>query len=155
LDAQPVYPYDPQKAAALLKASGYHGQPVSLLYSNNYTYENSMAPGLQQQLQRIGLTVTLRGVSHTSLIALRGKYTGHQLSTDIWSPDFNDAADVYAGVLACGANGTPGNSGAHFCDPTADALVTQASTLSLGPGRDALLRRAQRHILQAAAEVPL
>ena len=53
LDKSPVYAYNPQKAAALVKASGYQGQPMTLHYATNFTWEASMAPGLQQDLRQI------------------------------------------------------------------------------------------------------
>ena len=56
LDQHPVYPYDPAKAAALVKASGYDGKPITVLYGTDSTYYAGMAPGIQQQLQQVGLT---------------------------------------------------------------------------------------------------
>jgi ABC-type transport system substrate-binding protein len=154
LAQQPVYPYNPTGAAALLKQSGYSGQPVTLMYYNNLPDFTAMAPGLQQELQQIGLHVTLRGVAHNALLSIAGKKTGHQITTALWGVDFFDGYDVYSGALSCGAN-AEGGEGAHYCDPAADNLANQAQSLKLGPDRDNLLRQAQRRILQSAAEIPL
>ena len=154
LDLYPIYPYNPQQAAALVKASGYHGQPITVMYYNNLPDWTSMAPGIQQDLKQIGLNVTLRGVSHNSGLAIFGKLTGHQISSALWSVDFFDGYDVYSGALSCGENGV-GNNGAHYCDTVADDLANRAESLPLGPARNALLRQAQAHILRGAAEVPL
>jgi ABC-type transport system substrate-binding protein len=154
LDVHPIYPYDPTKAAALLKKSGYHGQPVEFLYSNNQVFDAAMAPGIEQDLKTIGLNVTFRGVAHTSLLTKTGALTGHQLSDAFWGIDFPDGYDIYSGELACNAN-TVSGSAAHFCDPQADNLVNQAEALSLGKDRDALLQQAQIRILRSASKVPL
>ncbi len=155
LDQHPVYAYDPTKAAALVKASGYRGQSIQILYGTDSTYYAGMAPGIQQQLQQIGLNVTLRGVSTTSLLALGQPLTGHQASFALWSMDYPDGYDIYTGSMTCGANVSGGVIAAHYCDSGADALVTKSQGLTLGSARDALLRQAQTRILQSATHIPL
>ncbi len=155
LDAHPVYAYDPVKAAALIKASGYKGAPIQILYGTDSTYYAGMAPGIQQALQQIGLNVTLRGVSTTSLLALGQPLAGHQASFALWSMDYPDGYDIYTGALSCGANAAGGVVAAHYCDSAADALVAKSQGLALGPARDALLRQAQARMLQSAAHIPL
>jgi ABC-type transport system substrate-binding protein len=155
LDTTPIYPYDIAKAQALLKASGYTNQPITVLYANDEPYFAAMAPGIQQQLSQIGLNVSLRGVSENSLLTLAGPLTGHQINFDLWSMDYPDGYDVYTGAMSCGANIAGSYIGAKYCDSAADTLVTQAENLPLGAARDALLRKAQARILTAAAEIPL
>jgi ABC-type transport system substrate-binding protein len=155
LDLHPIYPYDPQKAAALVRASGYHGQPISVLYPYDKAYDVSLAPGIQQDLHRIGLNVVLRGASWPATHAIRTRLTGHQINFAAWLIDFPDAYDTYASVMDCGANAAGGTAGAHYCDPTADHLVAEAQSLPLGAARDTLLRQAQMRILRSAAKVPL
>ncbi len=155
LDAHPVLPFDPSKAAALLKASGYRGQPVTLDYYNNLPDATAIAPGLLQDLQQIGLNASIRGVSHNSLLQIVSKLTGHQVSTAFWSVDFFDAYDVYSGSLSCGANAVGQAQGSHYCDPAADHVAQRAEALQLGAERNALLRQAQAHLLAAAAQIPL
>ncbi len=154
LDKQPVYAYDPQKATALVKSSGYHGQLITLDYASNLPDFSAMAPGLLQDFQSIGLNVAIRGVSHTSLIQLAGELKGTQVSSALWGVDFFDGDDVYQGALSCGAN-TVGGQGAHNCNGAADKLANQAGALLLGPERNSLLRQAQISILKGAAQLPL
>ena len=155
LDRHPVYPYDPQQAAALVKASGYHGQPISLLYGTDFGYNVNLAQGVQQDLKQIGLTVSLRPSTVTAIYPINTSLTGHQISLFSWSPDYPDAYDVYSVEFSCAVNVAGGGSGAHYCDPIADTLANQADTLPFGAKRDALLRQAQVRILQSAAYVPL
>ncbi|HZS92587.1 MAG TPA: ABC transporter substrate-binding protein, partial [Chloroflexota bacterium] len=155
LDQNPVYPYNPTKAAALVKASGYKGQQIVLYYSNSTPDNVSSVPGVLQALQQIGLNVVLRGLTSTSLLALSGNMTGHPISMQEWSIDYPDAYDIYTGVMSCAANSLGGTSAAKYCDQTADNLVTQAEGLSLGPDRNSLLQQAERRILKTATKVPL
>lgn len=155
LDARPVYPYDPQRATALVKSSGYHGQLITVDYYNNLQDMVGMAPGLLQDFQRVGLNVAIRGVAHNSLLQIASKLNGTQVSTALWSVDFYDGYDVYSGSLSCGANAAGQAQGSHYCNPAADDAANRAEALPLGAGRNALLHQAQIHILQAAAEIPL
>lgn len=155
LDQRPIYAYDPQKAAALVKSSGYHGQPITIDFYNNLQDMTGMAPAIQQDLKQIGLNVTLRGVAHNSLLQIVSKLTGHQISTALWGIDFYDGYDVYSGSLSCAANADGQAQGAHYCNAAADKLADQAETQPLGADRNALLRQAQARILQGAAEIPL
>ncbi len=156
LDAQGgVYPYDPQKAAALVKESGYHNQPITVLYGNDVSYYVGMSTGLLQQLQQIGLNANLRGATSTSVLSIGYKLTGHQISLDLWSMDYPDGYDIYTGAMSCIANADGAIGAAHYCDPAADKLVNEAQTKDLGPARDALLQHAQRRILQSASRIPL
>ena len=150
-----AYPLNVAQATALVKASGYKGQPITILFGNDQAYFADMAPGILQMLQQICLKATLRGVSYTTLLGLTAPLTGHQIDTQLWSMDYPDAYDVYTGAMACLANIAGAIIGAKYCDPTADHLLLQAQTKPLGPQRDALLRQAQLRILQAAAQIPL
>lgn len=155
LDARPVYPYDVQRATALVKASGYKGQPITVLFANDTAFEINAAPAVQQDLQQIGLNVKLRGVSSTALHALQGPLNGAQISFQAFSADFPDAFDIYSVELSCSANAAGGSGAAHYCDPTADVLVNRAESLPLGAARDGLLRQAQMRMLQSATRIPL
>ncbi len=155
LDQHPIYPYDPQRAAALVKASGYHNQPLTLFFDNSVPVDVNTMQAVQQDLQQVGLNVVLRGVSTVAFDPVEIKLRGHHMDLSGWSYDYPDAYDTYGGKLSCAVNGAGGLSGAHYCDPTADALVAKAQALPLGAGRNALFRQAQARILRAATEVPL
>jgi ABC-type transport system substrate-binding protein len=153
LDLAPVYSYNPRRAAALVRASGYHGQPIILLYPNNQVYQ-AAAPGIQQDLQRIGLNVALRGVTGLALVEAASKPTGSQMVLSQWSIDYPDAFDLYSGALSCQTAAAGGFNFAHYCDPSADGLVDAAERLPLGAARTGLFRQAQRRLLQSATHVP-
>jgi ABC-type transport system substrate-binding protein len=155
LDQHPLYSYDQRKAAALVKASGYKGQPVELVYATDRNWQSSIAPGLQLDLRAIGINLVLRGIAHNEEYTIGAQLTGHALMLADWGFDFPDAYDIYSGTFTCAANAVGGLGLAHYCDPAADALVTQSQALSLGPQRNRLLRQAQVRLLQSASMVPL
>jgi ABC-type transport system substrate-binding protein len=150
-----VYPYDPQKAAALVKASGYKGQSLVYIDRAGTAYFQNIAPGIQQQLQQIGLNVTVKTLAHTAYHVTRLQITGHEMDAFDWGINYYDGYDLYSYMLLCSANGNGGFSGAHYCDPTADTLANKAETLPLGAARTGLLRQAQLRILKSATRVPL
>ncbi len=155
LATQSVYPYDPAKARQLVKDSGYNGQSITLLYGNDQSYFANQVAGIQQALQQVGINVTLRGASATSVLALGGPLTGHQASLGTWSVDYPDGYDIYGGVMSCGSNQVGGTIAAHYCDQAADDLFDQSTALPLGATRTDLLRKAQIKNLQDAAHIPL
>ena len=150
-----VYPFNLQKATALVKASGYNNQPITILFGNDASYYAGMAPGLQQMLHQAGLNVNLRGATTTEVLALNAPLKGHQLDENLWSMDYPDAYDIYTGAMSCLANIAGTYIGAHYCDTTSDNLFAAAQAKPLGEARDTLLRRAQLRLLRAAAQIPL
>ena len=155
LDQHPIYPYDPQKAAALVKASGYQHQPLTMYFDNSNSADVNTMEAIQQDLQQVGLNAVLRGVSTVSFDPVEVKLRGHHMDYSGWAFDFPDAWDTYQGKMSCAVNGAGGLNGAHYCDPAADALVARGQATPLGPARNALFQKAQARILQAATEVPL
>jgi ABC-type transport system substrate-binding protein len=150
-----VYPYDPARAAALVKASGYKGQELVYMDRGGVPYFQAIAPGIQQQLQQIGLNVTIKTVGNTTYHVVREALTGHEMDGFDWGIDYYDASDLYSYTLDCAQNGDGGFSGAHSCDARADALAHKAQVLPLGATRNALLRQAQMIILKSATRIPL
>lgn len=145
LNAHPIYPYDPAQATALVKASGYKGQPITFYYANDAPTNVSIATGVRQSLQQIGINVAMRGVSSAAFGSLPS--TADIIENGM-SIDYPDAYDGYSFTMACGAYQI------RYCDPAADKLVARAETLPFGAARNALLRQAQARILKSAAQVP-
>jgi peptide/nickel transport system substrate-binding protein len=145
LDQHPIYPYDLQKATALVKASGYHGQPITLYYANDAPTYVSIATGVRQGLEQIGINVAMHGYS--SSVATSALPSSADIIENGISPDYPDGYDGYSYMMACGTT-------MRYCDATADKLVAQAETLPFGAARNALLRQAQARIIKAGALVP-
>jgi ABC-type transport system substrate-binding protein len=156
LDAHPIYGYDPHKAAALLKASGYHNQSITLYYENDNALTTAMAPSVAQDLQRIGLNVILRGETKTAVFASGQPYSGAKMLFYIWTPDYADGYDLYSNDFLCSQAVPSGADAAHYCDPVADDLMNRAEEIPVGnPRHDSLIRQAEVRLIRSAAHVPL
>lgn len=84
-----AYPYDPDKAKALLKEAGAEGLALSLLIPSGSTINDQVAVLLQSQYQKIGVRLTINkeeeGQQWNTLQA--GKY---ELSLNYWTNDIID-----------------------------------------------------------------
>lgn len=149
-----VYPYNPQKAAALVKSSGYSGQAIVLHFRNNTGNDTALAPGVQQDLQQIGLNIHLLGRNSGGGISTPS-LTGGQISFQDYGAAFPDGFDIYSNVMSCTQNAANGLTPAKHCDPMADDLTNKAQTMQLGSARDMQLRMAQRRQLASGAFIPL
>ncbi len=155
LATKAVYPYDPTKAAALVKQSGYKGQTLIYMDRSGTPYFQAIAPGIQQQLQQIGLNIKIDTVGRLPYHVVREQLTGHAMDPFDWGIDYADALDTYELNMSCAQAGNGGFSGAHYCIPEVDTLAAKANLLPLGPARDKLYEQAQLLILQSATRIPL
>ena len=70
-DGLDEYPFDPEKAKALLAESGVDlSKPIHFLYANELGDGQRIAPIVAQQLQDVGFTVELNGVDITAWEAI-------------------------------------------------------------------------------------
>ncbi|HVC81324.1 MAG TPA: ABC transporter substrate-binding protein [Chloroflexota bacterium] len=150
-----VYPYAPQNAISLVKQSGYKGQPLIYMDRSGVPYFQAIAPGIQQQLQQIGLNVTIDTVGRLPYHVVREQLTGHAMDPFDWGISYSDALDTYELNMSCTQAGDGGFSGSHYCDPKVDALAAQAMALPQGPAQNALWRQAQLRVLRSATKIPL
>ena len=91
------YPYDVDKAKELLKEAGYeNGFEITMYYSSNTTNEKA-AQFMQQQLEKVGVTLKLVGQESAITNALIQDCTkpGSEAEVDVyrtgWSPSTGDA----------------------------------------------------------------
>ena len=64
---------DPGKAAELLKAAGYNGEPITILHSTDHWMINPATQVLIQQMRRAGLKLDVQAMDWGSTAARRGK----------------------------------------------------------------------------------
>ncbi len=155
LATKAVYPYDVQKAIALVKQSGYKGQTLTYMDRSGVPYFQAIAPGLQQDLQQIGLNVKINTVGRLPYHVVREQLTGHSMDPFDWGISFSDALDTYELNMSCAQAGDGGFSGSHYCDPKVDTLAAKAMSLPVGPAQNALWQQAQLRVLQSATKIPL
>jgi len=68
-----TYPFDPDKARALLREAGYPQGFTTTLFISNVTFQQRLAVYLQQQFAQVGVTLRIMALDGGSLYALENK----------------------------------------------------------------------------------
>jgi len=148
------YPYNPARAAALLKQAGYKGTPVEVLVDEGASNDPVEEPVVVQDLRAAGFTVKVKGVSDSVAGNLIFTNKGYTIIFGYWSMDYPDAFDfVDPTYTSDGFNG--GLNFSRYQNPRVDALAAQAEALPFGAARDAVYARIQRILVDDVAAVPL
>jgi len=153
------YPYDPEKAQALLREAGFPQgfstdlwyMPVSRPYNPN---AKRIAEMIQADLARIGVRARL--VTHDWTTYRTKLHAGeHSMALFGWTGDNGDPDNFLYVLLGCAAGRTGGNNVAKWCNAEYDALVTQARRLTDRGERERLYREAQVIFNREAPWVPI
>ncbi|HDC92275.1 ABC transporter substrate-binding protein [Candidatus Acetothermia bacterium] len=117
------YPYDPDRARALLKEAGYEkGFTLRLMHSPVVPEWRQMAIVVQQNLADIGIKVQIESYAWATLRAKLDK-GDFDMSFGYWTPDYADA-DMFTWFWFYSENwGLPGNR-AWYKNEVMDDLVT-------------------------------
>jgi len=145
------YPFDPDKARALLKDAGYSGQTLELdtyTVSRGYNPQGSkLAEAVQQYLDDVGIKTEIKTGEWTQYRAdLRaGK---HNIGFSGWQADTGDPEN-FLGVFFNSAN--KGGVNVSFYDvPDVDKLLNSANEETDVAKRKALFNQAEAHIVDDA-----
>uniref|UniRef100_UPI003C799025 ABC transporter substrate-binding protein n=1 Tax=Pseudomonas veronii TaxID=76761 RepID=UPI003C799025 len=140
------YPYDLDEARRLLKAAGYHGQPIKLIVNKRYPQMFDMGVLSQAMLQAVGVNIVLETLEWGAQLE-RYQSGNFQMMAFSYSPRF-DAALSYESVT--------GNKDKEprkvWDNPKALVLLREAQSESVAPKRQALFD--QLHTLMLA-DVPM
>jgi len=158
LKQDPANSYDPAQAKTLLAASGYAGEPVQYLFSNDVAISGVqlqvLAQSVQSQLKAVGINITLAPKpSATSLDSFRsGTF---QAGLAYWGPDFPDPSDYLAftpgQTVAKRAAWQPTSTGAAAVMP----LVAAAKVATGDDARAAAYQALQKQLNATGPFVPI
>lgn len=155
LESDPSNTYDQAKAKQLLSESGYNGEPVSILYSNDVSVGGvrmqNVAETIQAQVQPLGINLQLNPQpSSTSLDSFRSGKA--QAGVAYWGADYPDPANylVFAPGESLGkrAAWTPQQA------PEADKLA-KAAAAATGDARAAAYQAFQKDVNVEGPFIPL
>jgi dipeptide transport system substrate-binding protein len=147
-------PYDPEKAKALLQAAGVKpgtevtlwAMPVQRAYNPN---AKLMAEMLQADWAKVGIKARIVSYEWGEYLK-RVKSGEHDIALMGWTGDNGDPDNWLGTLYSCAAVGA--NNASQWCDPTYDALVTQAKRLTDRDARSELYKQAQQRL---KSEVPM
>jgi peptide/nickel transport system substrate-binding protein len=159
------YPYNPTKAKQMLAAAGYpNGLTLTLLYRPASTIASKMAPTLQADLSKIGVTVKLLTATPSDFytkylevpnVAQRGVW---DMALAGWGPDwYGDAATSFFGPLFNGAPAYPplGSNFGFYNSPAADSLISQAESATSLSAAARLWAQADQTVMKDAPFFPI
>jgi len=90
------YSYDPAKAKQLLREAGYANgfpRPLTLWYSNASPWIPMAAQSIQEDLRRVGITISTKQTTYPELKAKAGQRHNIEMSMLAWAQDFPDPSN--------------------------------------------------------------
>ena len=123
------YPYNPAKAKQLLKAAGYKGQPIYLIYPSQTQDRVRMAEMIQQNLKAVGMNVQIQGIDQWT--AFNDEEYNPKANWNIawydWWQDYPDAQDFVENLL--GTEMFNGTNVGDWTNPQFQKLIDTADEL--------------------------
>jgi ABC-type transport system substrate-binding protein len=124
------YPYDPEKAKALLKEAGLENGFSTEMYFQSVDPWPRMAQSVQQDLAQIGIKVELRGLDLSAFVGIAGKPNGAPMTLTEWYADFPDPSNFYTPILGCGSAVEGGYNWSFYCNKDLDARARAADAIT-------------------------
>lgn len=153
--AMPVdgYPFDPDAARARLAEAGLAGGFTTTLWASRDEGSMRLAQSMQQDLRRIGVTLTLKPVDFPALIEAIRREGMVPIFLLGWEADFPDPSNFLTVLLHSRSRDT--NNNTFYANPEVDRLLDKAEPLLDQKRRFALFHRAERLVMRDAPWVPL
>jgi oligopeptide transport system substrate-binding protein len=132
------YAYDPERAKKLLAEAGF-GEITTELYVMNVDPNPRIARAIQQDLAAVGITVELRYMTQTEVIAAGGSGDAPMIWSGgmAWIADFPDPSNFYYGILGCGGAVEGGWNWSKYCNKELDARAAKADVIVRDSEKDA------------------
>jgi ABC-type transport system substrate-binding protein len=148
------YPYDPERAQALMDEAGNTGFSTTL-YTDTSAAGPPAGESIAADLARIGIDVTVESLDFSSLMGTITTPHGAPMSLIGWGQDFPDPADFVDPMFTCASAVEHGVNVAWYCDPAVDEAAAAARQETDLAAAIPLYQDIQDTIMEAAPVVPL
>jgi ABC-type transport system substrate-binding protein len=142
------YRRDPEAARRLLTEAGYGGGFATTLWVRSDPSTLRVAQGVQQDLAGIGVKLTIKAVAWGALLEAVRSERSVPLFLLGWEADFPDPSNFLEVLFHSRSIGS--NNNTHCTDAELDRILDEAAQRREPSARFALLRRAERLIIDAA-----
>jgi dipeptide transport system substrate-binding protein len=145
--------YDPEKAKALVKASGYDGSELALFTRIGGSIDGKRAAELMQaDWARVGIKVKVQMMEWGEMLKRTGK-GDHDITFLNWAGDNGDPDNFFTPNLSCAAVEGGGNKG-QWCNKAFDELLDLARKATEPKKRTELYAKAQRLLYDEVGVIP-
>ena len=145
--------YDPEKAKALVKASGYDGTELALFTRIGGSIDGKRAAELMQaDWAKAGIKVKVQMMEWGEMLKRAGK-GDHDITFLNWAGDNGDPDNFFTPNLSCAAVEGGGNK-SQWCNKTFDDLIDRARKTTDAKQRTELYVKAQRVVYDDVGTIP-
>jgi ABC-type transport system substrate-binding protein len=151
-----LYPYDPERARALLKEAGLPDGFTTTFWVISRDDTMRVAEGVQADLAAVGIKAQIKPAILSSYLTAIHTANTTPLFHGGWYADFPDPSGFLDPLFHSNQiRPTNCNNAAYYANPKVDALLDRARPTSVGEERLQLYREAERLIMGDAPWAPL